>query len=109
MYPYKILGLSKTYTLDELKQKYRKTALQCHPDKIGGNDHLFKMVTASYKLLYKELERKKTDKQFNELKKDFISQEQPVNRQPPPSKESFNLDRFNKVFADTKIESYTDV
>ena len=108
MDPYKILGVSKNYTAEELRQKYKSVALQCHPDKIGGNDHLFKMVTASYKLLAKELEKRKVDKQFHELKHDFKSAE-PVRMSQAPAEENFNIDKFNRVFNETKIESYTDV
>ena len=108
MDPYKILGVNKNFTAEELRHKYKSIALQCHPDKIGGNDHLFKMVTASYKLLAKELEKRKVDKQFHELKNDFKSQE-PVRAAQAPADERFNLDKFNKVFNDTKIESYTDI
>ena len=48
--PYEILGVSKNYDLDELKQKYKLLAKKVHPDK-GGSEQLFKLVTLCYKKL----------------------------------------------------------
>lgn len=71
--PHKVLDLPKNYTLDMLRDSYKRMALKAHPDK-GGSEYLFKLVTQCYKYLVAELKKREADKQFYELKKDFMSQ-----------------------------------
>lgn len=52
--PYKILGVSKEATEEEIKKAYRKLALQYHPDKNGGDkkaEEKFKEIAAAYEIL----------------------------------------------------------
>ena len=42
--PFKELGLTSDATISEVKDKYRKLVLQCHPDK-GGNSKEFCRIT----------------------------------------------------------------
>ena len=51
---YKLLGVSKTASEDELKKAYRKLAMQFHPDKNPGNkeaEKKFKEISAAYDVL----------------------------------------------------------
>lgn len=51
---YKILGLTKSATADEIKKAYRKLAVKYHPDKNPGNkaaEEKFKKVSEAYEVL----------------------------------------------------------
>ena len=61
---YKVLGVHKNASIDEIKKVYRKLARQLHPD-INPNEHVsgekFKEVQKAYKILIEEHQ-----KQYNE-------------------------------------------
>ncbi len=48
---YKILGVSKNASEDEIKKAFRKLAHEYHPDKKGGNEAKFKEVSEAYSVL----------------------------------------------------------
>lgn len=48
---YKILGVSKTASADEIKRAYRKLAHQYHPDKNAGDGDKFKEINEAYQVL----------------------------------------------------------
>ncbi len=61
---YKILGVSKNATQDEIKKAYRKLAKEYHPDKNQGNkaaEERFKEISEAYEVLGNEENRKKYD------------------------------------------------
>jgi molecular chaperone DnaJ len=57
---YKILGVSKDASLDEIKKAYRRLAHQYHPDK-GGNEEKFKEINEAYQVLSNEEKRRQYD------------------------------------------------
>jgi len=67
--PYDILGLSKNYTWDELKDAYRRTARWVHPDK-GGTEAMFNLVTDAFKKLALEYKSRQADRPHHELKRE---------------------------------------
>jgi curved DNA-binding protein CbpA len=114
MNPYEILDVPNNFTLEQLREKYKKTALKVHPDKMGGNEALFKMVTVAYKALVKEFNRKQADKQFDQLKNESTSYRSELSNNNRESVnvgtgQSFNVKRFNKVFEEHKLEDTADV
>src|SRR5271154_3854343 len=63
--PYKILGISKTASADEIKSAYRKLAKKLHPDVNPGRKDIeqkFKEVTAAYDLLSDKDKRARFDR-----------------------------------------------
>ncbi len=61
---YKILGVDKSATKDEIKKAYRKLAKEYHPDKTKGDRTLeekFKAVSEAYQVLSNDENRKKYD------------------------------------------------
>lgn len=48
---YKILGVNKSASQDEIKRAFRKLAHEYHPDKKGGNEEKFKELNEAYQVL----------------------------------------------------------
>ncbi len=58
---YKVLGVEKTATADEIKKAFRKLAHEYHPDKGTGNEAKFKEASEAYSVLSDENKRKQYD------------------------------------------------
>jgi len=58
---YKILGISKSATADEIKKAYRKLALEHHPDTGGQSDEKFKEINEAYQILSDPQKRQRYD------------------------------------------------
>ena len=57
---YKVLGISKDASQDEIKKAYRKSAVKYHPDKNGGDpsaEKKFKEISEAYEVLSDEKKR----------------------------------------------------
>jgi len=59
---YKILGISRSASEDEIKKAYRKLAHQHHPDKAGGDEAKFKEVNEAYQVLSNKEKRAQYDR-----------------------------------------------
>jgi molecular chaperone DnaJ len=58
---YKILGVEKTASQDEVKKAFLKLAHQYHPDKNGGKDEKFKEINEAYQVIGNAEKRKQFD------------------------------------------------
>lgn len=59
---YKILGVSKGATEEEIKKSFRKLAHEYHPDKKGGNEAKFKEASEAYSVLSDKKKRADYDR-----------------------------------------------
>lgn len=58
---YKILGISRDASTDEIKRAYRRLAHQHHPDRPGGNEEKFKEINEAYQILSNQEKRRQYD------------------------------------------------
>ncbi len=58
---YKILGVAKGASADEIKKAFKKMAMQHHPDRPGGNEVKFKEANEAYQVLGDTAKRQKYD------------------------------------------------
>lgn len=59
---YKMLGVSRNASDDELKKAYRKLAHKFHPDKKGGDEAKFKEINEAYQVLSNKEKRAQYDR-----------------------------------------------
>ena len=71
---YKILGVSKNATEDEIKKAFRKLAHQYHPDKEGGDEKKFKEANEAYQVLSNKEKRA----QYDQFGQTFSAQDGPA-------------------------------
>jgi curved DNA-binding protein CbpA len=112
--PYELFGYSSNQKLilQDLKDKYKKYALQTHPDKNNGDANNFNIVNEAFKYLYEEYKLKQNDKQFNELKNNsnsYIETQSKTNMQNTQfSKDNFNVSKFNGIYDKHRIGNAND-
>ncbi len=108
----KIFSLKPNYSLDELKNAYKKLAIKVHPDKPTGNKEQFQLVTKCYMLLLEKYKNREIDRQFNDLRqgsKSFI-EDQSKNKIKSKhlDKDKFDLKLFNKIYEENKLWDSND-
>ncbi|WP_437982913.1 J domain-containing protein [Sorangium sp. So ce117] len=90
--PYRVLGVSETATDAELKERFRRLAKECHPDKNGGdaasNERMAK-INAAYDELRDPARRAAVDERLRaeRAKRNAarIAKKTPCRPEPPPS------------------------
>lgn len=103
---YKILGLDKTASAEEIKKAYRKLSLKFHPDKNDGDEffeNMFKQINEAYEVLSNPSKKATYDRNFGNNKQ--YSQSYSSNYQqkqdPDPSIEFFLSDKSYFYTGDT--------
>jgi len=59
---YKILGIEKSASEEEIKKAYRRLAHKYHPDKIQGDEKMFKKINEAYQVLSSKDKRAQYDR-----------------------------------------------
>jgi DnaJ-class molecular chaperone len=59
---YKVLGVDKNATDEDIKKAFRKKAHELHPDKKGGDEAKFKEVNEAYQVLSDKKKREAYDR-----------------------------------------------
>lgn len=115
--PYKILEVSKTSSINEIKSAFKRKAKIYHPDRLGGNTKHFQIITKSFMILLEKYKKQQADKQFMTLKDESRRQ---LEKQQNESKKNvnfkkinmsgnnFNPKKFNKIFQDNKLYNPND-
>ncbi|MCE7898299.1 hypothetical protein DYH11_03750 [Candidatus Microgenomates bacterium CPR3] len=82
---YKILGVSRSSTTEEIKKAYRELAKGLHPDKEGGDEERMKDINEAYRVLGNEERRSQYDLLGQRAKEG--------NRSAPPQREGQSQQR----------------
>jgi curved DNA-binding protein len=95
---YKILGVGRDATADDIKKAYRKLAMKYHPDKAKGDkkqaEEKFKQISEAYAVLSVPEKKKEYDEFGSQVFKDKFSQEDIIR--------GFD---FSDIFGDAASES----
>lgn len=119
--PYRILGVSYSASLPEIRDKFKKLVLKVHPDR-GGNAKTFQIVKQAYAYLYnyKTNEAKQLaneQRKLEEVKKERNEQKKKLNKgykriqklqKIDPNAKNFNNRAFNKLFNEFKTTDADD-
>jgi|DEB0MinimDraft_4_1074332.scaffolds.fasta_scaffold43304_2 curved DNA-binding protein CbpA len=101
---YQAFDIPKDFTWDQLKNAYKKAALQTHPDKTNGNRELFNFVTNSFEKLAIEYKNRESNKSHQDLKKHSQEYYENIHSKTVKQHENDFADsqpfstRFNKAF-----------
>jgi len=108
---YKILGLEKNATKDEIKKAYRILSLKYHPDKNQMNDTTlrFQSISDSYSILYDDNKRKEYDKR-RIFENGHYDREHDVSYPPPhPPHSNFNRQSRRGGYAHCSVDPYNSI
>lgn len=108
MDPYEVLGVSKNFQWEELKDSYKRLAKFVHPDK-GGSEELFNAVTECFRKLAREYKARE-EKTHDELRRgarEYV-ESRPTGPGatadiPSAADEGF-CEKFNRTFEANRLE-----
>jgi curved DNA-binding protein CbpA len=110
--PYQLLKLPKNFTENQLKNAYRKLVMITHPDRPGGSNEKFQLVSKAYMTLLEEFKTKQADKQFVELRddaRDYMKNQMRYQKNNKDMKSKrFDLNMFNKIYSENRLHEPED-
>ena len=62
---YDVLQLPKNASPEQIKKQYRKMSLEHHPDRVNGNEEMFKKISEAYEHLSDDNNRRAYDQSLN--------------------------------------------
>jgi hypothetical protein len=106
----KLFGLNQNYNIEELKNAYKGLAIKTHPDRKGGSNQKFQLVTKCYMSLLEKYKARESDKTHMDLRsgsKTYIDSQTkntvPAMKGSVLDKDKFDLKLFNKLYEDNKL------
>jgi hypothetical protein len=108
----KLFQLPRNYSLDDLKTAYKKLALKTHPDKAGGSQEQFQLVTKCYMSLLEKYKARESDKSFSDLRNGSQKYLEKQNNNKASqnaisgevlTKDKFDVKIFNKIYEQNKL------
>ena len=109
--PYKVLEVSKTANMTQIKNAYKKKAKKYHPDR-GGSGQEFQVVTMAYMAIIDKFKKQQQDKQFttlkDESKKEMENQNRTQRKNVNMKGNNFNVKLFNKIYDENKLYNPND-
>ena len=124
---YALLKVDTDYTLKGLAKKYKKQALQYHPDRLikhseyitpAQKEHcaeMFKKITKAYLCLVEDFGKRESDKPFYELKEqsqhEFENQEETAHNATKlklGEGDNFNAQLFNTLYEENRLYDVND-
>lgn len=107
----KLFGLNKNYTITELKAAYKTLAIKTHPDRPGGSNQRFQLVTKCYMSLLEKYKNRESDKTHMDLRtgsKKYIDAQTKNTVPITPGNQMMDKDKFdpklfNKLYEENKL------
>ena len=113
MDPFKILKVSKSDSLEHIRNTFKKVARNVHPDN-GGTDEMFNIVVEAYREIFK-LKKMEEEKSFEQMKNDSrrYSSEQKGTRSVHFAEDKYKSEeefqtKFNRIFEDNRLGDAND-
>jgi curved DNA-binding protein CbpA len=99
----KLFKLPENYTWSQLKDSYKKLAIQNHPDK-GGDPDFFNYITEQFQKLALEIKTRDANKSHFDLKQNYKAENNSFSKRFGISQvdDTFNS-KFNKTFDENKF------
>ena len=99
--PYKILGVSQTSSLEEIKSAFRSLAKKYHPDKGGDLDKILK-INAAWEILRNKKNNQELNQEYSR-KRSSINNHDYESRQTSKKHKSESSDKDNEIFSWIKL------